>query len=101
VQRCKNKIVFPQSLNVLNFWAHQEIKNHIPNCIEKLFINNCFIQKKGSNVDYDDIEYNYITNLPSSIKEITINNKIDMILIKKIPFGCIIKDINGNILVTN
>jgi hypothetical protein len=74
------EIFFPKSLIELDFYAISIIKNNIPEYIENIivyFYNNGLEQK--------------ITNLPSSIKRIKINDMSQIHLIEKIPFGCIIE----------
>jgi hypothetical protein len=88
------KIFFPESLIELRFNSKSQIKNNISHSIEKVFIDfspyDVFFTKKN----YD----NTITNIPSTVKEIIINDEYKKHLITKIPFGCVIKNSNGKIL---
>ena len=70
----------------LKFWSNSYIKNQIPNYVE--FITIIFL--------HNDNEY--ITNIPSSIKKIKINNKNKIHLIKKIPYLCTITDLNDVVI---
>jgi hypothetical protein len=76
-----NKIFFPKSLIELDFFAHTIIINNIPEYIENITLR--FVDS-----------YEKITNLPSSIKKIKIDDPYKINLIEKIPFGCIIEYIS-------
>jgi hypothetical protein len=75
----------------LGFCCVSDIKNNIPDFIEKVFIY--FFE--------DDSDNKKITNLPITIKEIIVNLKKKIHFIEKVPYGCIIKDMNGNIIKKN
>jgi hypothetical protein len=83
-----NKIIIPNTIKKLEIPAISSLLNNIPDFIEKLSIFFlCFPPLCGE-----------ITNIPSTVKEIIINYPNYVYLIKKIPFGCVIKDTKGNIL---
>jgi Leucine-rich repeat (LRR) protein len=65
-------IILPQSLRELGFYKKCHIKDNIPDFVEKIII--C-CSRSGK-----------ITNIPSTIKEIIINNSLGIELIEKIPF---------------
>jgi hypothetical protein len=79
------EISIPKSLIELGFDSNSSIKDNIPNFVENIII-------------YFDSNNKKITNLPTSIKKIKINdmykiNDMSKInLIEKIPFGCIIEE---------
>jgi hypothetical protein len=70
------KIIIPSSVRELKFNSSSIIKHNIPEFIETVHIL------------FDD--YETITNLPITIKEIKIDNEEDIHLIKKMPFGCVV-----------
>jgi hypothetical protein len=76
--------VIPKTVIELAFNSESTIKNNIPD-----FIENITIFFGDNNIVYETIE-----NLPSTIKIIKVDymNKIN--LITKIPFGCIVKKLN-------
>jgi hypothetical protein len=79
-----NNITIPKSVRKLGFHSKNKIKDNIPDFIETLYIY--------MNTDTND----KITNLPSTIKKIKINDITRINLINKIPFGCVIKSITNN-----
>jgi len=75
-------------IKCLGFSSNSYIKNNIPDFITKIYI-----------IFYENYKNNeYITNLPPTIQEIKINNKNKIHYLKKIPYGCIVKDENDNII---
>jgi hypothetical protein len=112
--------VLPKSLTHLNFdhYFNQEIKENVlptnlthltfrgcfnkkisipKSLIELLFSNNCPIKDNIPDFIENIVIFFHndekITNLPSSIKRIKINNMSKIELIEKIPFGCIVEQL--------
>ena len=79
----------PSSINYLGLTSDSLVKNNIPIIITK--INIIFSH-------YDEHNEN-ITNLPPTIQEIKINNKDKIHYLKKIPYGCVVKDEDDNIII--
>ena len=80
-----NKLTF---INYLGFTSDSLIKNNIPEFITK--INIIFFE--------DDNDNEYITNLSPTIQEIKINMEDKIHFLKKIPYGCVVKDEDDNII---
>lgn len=78
-QKYSYKIIYPQTLKKLCIWQNSPVKNNIPEFIDELFIN--------FSSEIDDKE-NYIDNIPSSVRKISVDFEKNMKYIKKIPWGC-------------
>ena len=74
----------PETVKELAFVSTCRFKNNIPEHIENLRI--IFFP----NAIYD----NTIDNIPHNIKKIIIDDKIHIHYLKKIPFGCVVVDMN-------
>lgn len=82
------QIVIPSSLKELGFYCNCNIKNNIPESVEIIFI-----------YFYSDDTLNHtITNIPITVKEIKINIANKKHFIIKKPFGCVIKDMDDNVI---
>ena len=78
----------PNSIIELGFYSNSSIKDNLPDFIETVIIY--FI--------HEDI-YNYkITNLPYNLKKIKINDPDKKHYIIKIPFDCILTDLDDNVI---
>ena len=84
----------PNSLVEIGFNYGSDIKNNIPNYVSSINIYFDFIENPDENEGY-------ISNIPSNIKIIKINNKRKVHLIKKIPFNCVVYDLEDNILLSD
>jgi len=82
-----NQIInkFPSSLVEFGFYSNSIVRNNIPDFIENIVIYFDIFNRLN----------NHITNIPSNIKKIKINYKNKIHFIKKIPFDCIITDLNN------
>jgi hypothetical protein len=78
---------YPESLEELSFMSSSSIKNQIPQTIK---IINIYW-------DYCSTD-SIISNVPSNIQKIRINDTNKINLITKIPFGCVITDLLDNII---
>ena len=78
----------PNSLKQLGFYSYKSLKNNIPNFIEIIDIYFCGNEKYNESID----------NIPSNIKTVRINDKKRIDFIKKLPFECILTDLEDNIL---
>lgn len=81
----------PNSLRQLGFYSYKSLKNNIPNFIEIIDIYFCGNEKYNESIN----------NIPSNIKTVRINDKKRIDFIKKLPFGCILTDLEDNILLSN
>jgi hypothetical protein len=81
-EKFNQKISIPKLLIELGFYSNSSIKDNIPDFVENIIVY------------FDPIDkYNKkITNLPTSIKKIKVNNMSKINLIEKIPFGCVIEE---------
>lgn len=84
----------PKSVRELCILPTNPAIDNIPEHIETLIIKFCI---------YDScygITYNkFISNIPPTVKKIKINYKHKISFITKIPFGCIITDLNDNSII--
>jgi hypothetical protein len=86
-KKFNQEIKIPSQLKSLGAESGCKILNNIPEYIEEIYISFFF-----------DDTYNIpITNLPITIKKIYVNLLDKIGFIEKIPFGCIVMDINNNI----
>ena len=88
---CKSLDHLKDSLVELKFYSDSKIKNHIPNFIETIVVY------------FLGGEDEYISNVPLNIKKIKIKicngkNTEEVIKYLKVPFGCIVTDIDDNII---
>ena len=104
-----NKGDLPPLLTHLTLGAsfNQEF-NNLPESILELEIHSCyeyidnlpyFIDTLIIIFDYGDQYNKNITNLPMGIKQIKINDKEKLYFIKKIPFNCLITDLENNTII--
>ena len=93
----ENINLLPKSVKTLGFRAGSNIQNNIPDFVETIIISFYYpnIPKPNNN----DKNNKKVNNLPSTIKKIMINipEKINFI---KVPFGCVVTDLDDKILPT-
>ena len=78
----------PNSIIELGINSNSSIKDNLPDSIETVIIY----------FDEDDIYNTKITNLPFNLKKIKINDPDKKHYIIKIPFDCILTDLDDNVI---
>ena len=78
----KSVHILPKSIIELGFYSHHKIKNDIPESVENINIYFHSMVEKNETIE----------NILPTIKQIKVNDKNKLYLIKKIPFGCKLVD---------
>ena len=73
--------VLPKSIKKISLYSHYYLINNLPLHLDEVYILFCF----------NDIFNKEITNLPMTLKKITIFSKKNLKYITKIPFGCVVE----------
>jgi hypothetical protein len=91
----------PSTLIELGFYSRSKIKNYIPFNVPNIQIYFFGINVSSNGKKYTDVQKckdeQQIDNIPSTVKQIKINNGIYFIdCLKKIPLNCVVRDILSN-----
>jgi hypothetical protein len=80
----QNNAIIPKKCKTLSLIHSNKLLNNLPEHIEKIYIDRCNILKDMTK------QYNFIDNLPITIKEIIVPDEFTKNLLKNVPFETLV-----------